>query len=43
MTLTRLQPQTGTGFELLRGQTLTVVDPKGEQVSDLFCFAAADR
>jgi hypothetical protein len=42
MTLTRLQPQTGTGFELRRGQTLTVVDPTGEQVSDFFCFAAAD-
>ena len=41
--LTRLAPQTGTGFLLSRGQTLTVVDPTGGQVSDLFCFAADDH
>lgn len=43
MSFTRLSPQTGTGFLLRRGQTLTVVDPTGEQVSDFFCVAADDR
>ena len=40
---TRLSPQTGTGFVLAAGQQLTVVDPTGEQVSDLFCFSAKDH
>ena len=40
---TRLSPQTGTGFVLSAGQQLTVVDPTGEQVSDLFCFSAQDH
>lgn len=38
----RLQPQTGTGFRLARGQRLRVVDPLGEQVSDLVAFAEDD-
>lgn len=41
--MNRLAPQTGTGFALRRGQTLTVVDPEGGQVSDLFAVAADDR
>jgi len=40
---TRLAPQTGTACLLQRGQALTIVDPTGEQVSDFFCFAAADH
>ena len=36
---TRLDPQTGTGLRLPKGATLTLVDPCGEQVSDLFLFA----
>ena len=40
---TRLEPQTGTGLTLLAGQTLTVRDPTGGQVSDLFCLAADDH
>lgn len=40
--LTRLAPQTGTGFELLAGQELTVVDPTGGQVSDLYLVGALD-
>ena len=40
---TRIAPQTGTACLLQRGQTLTIVDPTGEQVSDFFCFAAADH
>ena len=39
----RLAPQSGTGFLLEAGQVLRVVDPEGGQVSDLFCFAAADH
>ena len=38
----RLAPQTGTGFRLARGQRLRVIDPQGEQVSDLIAFAADD-
>jgi uncharacterized protein len=37
--LHRIPPQTGVGFSLKQGQTLRVVDPLGEQVSDLFAFA----
>lgn len=40
---TRLAPQTGTAVRLPKGATLTVVDPCGEQVSDLFLFAADDH
>ena len=39
----RLAPQTGTGFLLRAGATLTVVDPTGGQVSDFFAFAADDH
>ncbi len=39
----RLAAQTGTGFELAAGQTLTVVDPTGGQVSDFFALSAADH
>jgi len=38
-----LEPQTGTGFEIRRGQLLKIIDPAGEQVSDLISFASADR
>ena len=37
-----LAPQTGTAFTLERGQLLRIVDPRGEQVSDLISFARAD-
>ena len=39
----RLAPQTGTGLKLSAGQTLTVVDPTGGQVSDFFAFSASDH
>jgi uncharacterized protein YcgI (DUF1989 family) len=39
----RLEPQTGTAFELLAGQNLRVTDLEGEQVADLVAFNAADR
>lgn len=33
----RISPQTGTAFHLLKGESLTVIDPAGQQVADLFC------
>jgi uncharacterized protein len=38
-----LQPQTGVGFILKQGQLLKIIDPQGEQVSDLTAFSLADR
>jgi uncharacterized protein YcgI (DUF1989 family) len=38
-----LAPQTGTGFEIRRGQLLKIIDPAGEQVADLTSFGSADR
>ena len=38
----RLEPRTGIAFRLSRGQTLTVIDPQGEQVSDLLAFSGDD-
>ncbi len=40
---TRLTPQTGTAIEIRKGDTLTIIDPTGEQVSDVISFASADR
>ena len=40
--LRHIEPQHGAGFLLRKGQTLRVVDPNGEQVSDLLCFNADD-
>jgi uncharacterized protein YcgI (DUF1989 family) len=37
-----LEPQTGVGLRLRRGQVLRVIDPEGEQVSDVVAFAADD-
>ncbi len=37
-----LAPQTGVGFALDKGQTLRLIDPQGEQVSDLMAFSRAD-
>ena len=39
----RIEPQSGDGFELRRGQRLRVIDPIGEQVSDLIAFGRDDR
>jgi uncharacterized protein YcgI (DUF1989 family) len=36
----RIAPQSGSGFTLKKGQVLRVMDPLGEQVSDLFAFEA---
>jgi uncharacterized protein YcgI (DUF1989 family) len=39
----RIEPQSGAGFELRAGELLRVVDPRGEQVSDLIAFNRDDR
>jgi uncharacterized protein len=38
----RIEPQSGAGLTLRAGDTLRVIDPLGEQVSDLVAFAADD-
>ncbi|HEX9929970.1 MAG TPA: urea carboxylase-associated family protein [Pyrinomonadaceae bacterium] len=38
-----LEPQTGVGFTLQSGRLLKIIDPKGEQVSDLTAFSLADK
>jgi len=38
MATSRLEPQTGTAFELAKGQLLRVIDLEGEQVADLVAF-----
>ena len=37
-----ISPRSGTAFEVRRGQTLTVIDPRGEQVADLLAFNRND-
>ncbi|RYZ98261.1 MAG: urea carboxylase-associated family protein, partial [Proteobacteria bacterium] len=37
-----IEPRTGTGFRLKKGQRLKVTDIKGEQVSDFFAFMEAN-
>ena len=39
----RLEPQTGTAFELRAGQQLRVIDLEGEQVADLIAFNLSDK
>jgi uncharacterized protein YcgI (DUF1989 family) len=39
----RIDPQRGVAFELNRGDRLRVIDPLGEQVSDLIAFSGDDR
>ncbi len=38
----RLEPQTGIGLTLKKNQLLKIIDPQGEQVSDLTAFAFDD-
>lgn len=40
--MTRIAPQSGTAFHLARGERLRIVDPLGEQVSDLIAFRRDD-
>ena len=37
-----IPPRSGTAFRLGAGETLTVIDPRGQQVADLLAFNAAD-
>lgn len=37
-----IPPRTGVAFELGKGQRLRVIDPQGEQVSDLLAFNRSD-
>lgn len=39
---TRIEPRSGTAFRLSKGQRLVVIDPQGQQVSDLLAFNADD-
>ncbi len=41
MTVT-IPERSGTAFLLMAGETLTVIDPRGEQVADLLAFSADD-
>lgn len=38
----RINPRSGTAFKLAKGQRLVVIDPEGQQVSDLLAFNADD-
>jgi uncharacterized protein YcgI (DUF1989 family) len=38
-----LEPQTGTALVVKRGERLEIIDPQGEQVSDLTSFSFDDR
>lgn len=38
----RIPPRTGTAFTLRKGQSLTVIDPTGEQVCDMLAYAHDD-
>jgi uncharacterized protein YcgI (DUF1989 family) len=40
--VSRIAPQSGVGFRMKRGEVLQVIDPMGEQVSDLFAFASGN-
>lgn len=42
MTRQRIPPQSGTGFALAAGEVLRVIDPLGEQVSDLIAFSRSE-
>ncbi|MAW99332.1 MAG: urea carboxylase-associated protein [Sphingomonas sp.] len=42
MSVEVIPERSGTAFRLNKGQVLTVIDPKGEQVADLLAFNADD-
>ncbi|WP_242182214.1 urea carboxylase-associated family protein [Sphingomonas sp. CARO-RG-8B-R24-01] len=41
-TITEIPERSGAAFRLAAGQTLTVIDPRGRQVSDLLAYNAED-
>ncbi len=40
--ISEIAPRSGAAFRLAKGQRLKVIDPQGEQVSDLLAFNAED-
>lgn len=40
--ITEIPPRSGAAFKLAKGQRLRVIDPNGEQVSDMLAFNAND-
>ena len=38
-----IEKQTGSSFEMKKGQKLKVIDPKGQQVSDMVLFNSEDK
>jgi uncharacterized protein len=38
----RIEPQSGTAFNVTKGQVIRIIDVEGQQVADLFCFASHD-
>jgi uncharacterized protein YcgI (DUF1989 family) len=42
VTRMHLEPQTGSAITIARGELLRIIDPRGEQVSDLMSFARDD-
>jgi uncharacterized protein len=42
MTRTEIAPRSGAGFTMRKGQTLSVIDPRGCQVADLLAYNRAD-
>ena len=42
MTIHRIPPKSGSAFHMAKGQLLTIIDPEGEQVSDMVAFNATD-
>ncbi|MES1201510.1 MAG: urea carboxylase-associated family protein [Pseudomonadota bacterium] len=42
MTTQIIPPRSGASLKLAKGQTLVIIDPEGEQVSDLVAYNAAD-
>ena len=40
--INEIAPRSGVAFTLDKGQSLTVIDPRGEQVADLLAFNRAD-
>jgi len=39
----RIMPRSGIAIQLKKGQFLTIMDPEGEQVSDMLCYSSTDR
>ncbi len=39
----RIAPQSGTAFQLRKGQILRIIDPMGQQVADLFSVSQQDH